>query len=101
MSPKTSKSVSNLIRNVSSTSKVRPVKVLPKSSIGFNTGEQSSQAPTTDDKSSRLYSQFRLLYRQTSKKPRFVSASPETKKAATEIKKYIVKAKVGQVSVVF
>ena len=44
VSPKTSKSVNNLIRSTSSTSKVRPVKVLPKSSIGLNIGEQSSQA---------------------------------------------------------
>jgi len=99
VSPKTSKSVNNLIRSTSSTSKVRPVKVLPKSSIGLNIGEQSSQAQGREigktsvgqDKSNRLYSQFRLLYRQTSQKSRLVSASPETRKAATETKKYVVK----------
>ena len=59
-------------------------------------GRDGSKAPVEQDKSNRLYNQFRLLYRQTSKKPRFVSDSPQRNPAATEIQKYVVKGKVSQ-----
>jgi len=86
--PKVSKSA-NYVNQTVSASNLRPYEAIPKLSIGFNT-----QKTTTNEKrrhNELTLSEFRLLHRQTNKKSRLVSASPETKAASLQRKKYVVR----------
>ena len=86
--PKVSKSA-NYVNQTVSASNLRPYEAISKLSIGFNT-----QKTTTNEKrrhNELTLSEFRLLHRQTNKKSRLVSASPETKAASLQRKKYVVR----------
>ena len=86
--PKVSKSA-NYVNKTVSASNLRPYEAISKLSIGFNT-----QKTTTNEKrrhNELTLSEFRLLHRQTNKKSRLVSASPETKAASLQRKKYVVR----------
>ena len=86
--PKVSKSTNYVTQTVSA-SNLRPYKAISKSSIGFNT-----QNTKTERRHNELtLSEFRLLHRQTNKKSRLVSASPETKAASLQRKKYVVRGR--------
>jgi hypothetical protein len=90
--PKVSKSANYVNQTVSASNLRPPYEAISKLSIGFNTQMKKTTSKNEKRRHNELtLSEFRLLHRQTNKKSRLVSASPETKAASLQRKKYVVR----------